>query len=33
MKRPVYSLIGEMLKEAVKRRQPEDKVILHSDQG
>lgn len=33
MKRPVYSLVEEMLEEAVKRIQPEDKVILHSDQG
>ncbi|WP_156178288.1 IS3 family transposase [Bacillus sp. SA1-12] len=33
MKRPVYPLVGEMLDEAVKRIQPGDKVILHSDQG
>jgi putative transposase len=31
--RPVYSLVGEMLEEAVNRLKPGDTVILHSDQG
>lgn len=33
MKRPVYQLVGEMLDDAIKRLGPEDRVILHSDQG
>jgi putative transposase len=33
MNRPVFSLVGDMLEEAVKRLQPENEVILHSDQG
>lgn len=33
MNRPVYSLVGDMLEEAVNRIQPGDEVILHSDQG
>ena len=33
MNRPVYQLVGDMLDEAVQRLQPEDEVILHSDQG
>ncbi|MBS4194952.1 IS3 family transposase [Lederbergia citri] len=33
MNRPVYQLVSDMLDEAIKRIQPEDKVILHSDQG
>ena len=33
MDRPVYSLVGEMLEEAVKRLQPSNELILHSDQG
>ncbi|MFD2443955.1 IS3 family transposase [Bacillus sp. CGMCC 1.16607] len=33
MNRPVYSLVGDMLEEAIKRIKPGDEVILHSDQG
>jgi len=33
MKRPVYQMVDAMLKQAVLRLQPEDHVILHSDQG
>ena len=33
MKRPVYQLVDDMLKQAVLHLQPEDQVILHSDQG
>ena len=33
MNRPVYSLVGDMLEEAIKRIKPDDEVILHSDQG
>lgn len=31
--RPVYSLVGDILEEAVNRLKPGDTVILHSDQG
>ena len=33
MKRPVYQLVDDMLKQAVMSLRPEDQVILHSDQG
>ena len=33
MNRPVYQLVGDMLDEAILRLQPEDEVILHTDQG
>nr|WP_212031252.1 IS3 family transposase [Cytobacillus depressus] len=33
MSRPVYKLVDDMLKQALKRLQPGDQVILHSDQG
>lgn len=33
MNRPVYQLVGDLLEEAILRLQPEDEVILHSDQG
>ncbi|WP_203364743.1 IS3 family transposase [Bacillus sp. REN10] len=33
MNRPVYQLVGDMLDEAIKRLKPEDKLIIHSDQG
>ena len=33
MNRPVYSLVGEMLEDAIKRIKTGDEVILHSDQG
>jgi len=33
MNRPVYSLVGDMLEEAIKKIKPDDEVILHSDQG
>ncbi len=33
MKRPVYKLVGDMLEQAIERIQPEDQIILHSDQG
>jgi transposase InsO family protein len=33
MNRPVYKLVGDMLEQAIKRLQPENQVILHSDQG
>lgn len=33
MKRPVYQLVGDMLEQATQRLKPDDRVILHSDQG
>lgn len=33
MKRPVYQLVDDMLNQAIEHLQPEDRVILHSDQG
>ena len=33
MSRPVYRLVGDMLEEAIRRLNPRDEVILHSDQG
>ncbi|MEI4768479.1 IS3 family transposase [Psychrobacillus sp. FJAT-51614] len=33
MNRPVYQLVGDMLEEAIRRLNPRDEVILHSDQG
>ena len=33
MKRPVYQLVDDMLKQAVMSLRPEDQVILHSNQG
>jgi transposase InsO family protein len=33
MSRPVYKLVDDMLKQALTRFQPGDRVILHSDQG
>ncbi|PYF01282.1 transposase InsO family protein [Ureibacillus chungkukjangi] len=33
MSRPVYKLVGDMLKQAVMRLRPDDQVLLHSDQG
>ena len=32
-RRPVFSLISDMLKKAFRRLSPEDKPLLHSDQG
>lgn len=33
MSRPVYKLVGDMLKHAVMRLRPDDQLLLHSDQG
>jgi putative transposase len=31
--RPTFDLVGDMLKQALKVLNPEDKLVLHSDQG